>query len=489
MAQDLKKIVLPIKGMHCRSCELLLEDKFADIKQVAKSEVDHRRGVAEIYYSGEEPKRSDLAEAVTSAGYELGENRKLPLISRQAKDYQELLVAALIVLLGFWIIKATGAANFSLDFASNPSGLGVAAIVGLVAGFSTCMALVGGLVLGLSAKFAEKHPGATTAEKFQPHLYFNLGRIGGYGLLGGLLGSLGSFFQLSATVNSILILIAAAAMLYIGLQLIDIFPRLSALKLTLPKGLARLLGAGKQQEGYNRRATVMAGAMTFFLPCGFTQAMQIYAVASGNFSDGGSIMALFALGTTPGLLSVGGLTSIFKGKSSKKFFKIAGLAVIMFAFFNISNGLALSGISLPAKNNNQAFENKPDTNVTQENGQQIVRMVESNSGYSPNSFTIVKGVPVKWIIDAQAPYSCASSLIVPKLNIRKNLTKGENVIEFTPTEVGRLPFSCSMGMYTGVFNVVEKQGDALIGDSSAPEETAAGNQACGAQGGGCGCRH
>jgi len=99
-----------------------------------------------------------------------------------------------------------------------------------------------------------------------------------------------------------------------------------------------------------------------------------------------------------------------------------------------------------------------DNNVKQNqveltNGTQIVRMAENNYGYSPNKFTIQKDVPVKWIIDAQAPYSCASSLIVPKLNIRKNLVLGENVIEFTPKEAGRITFSCGMGMYNGVFNV------------------------------------
>ena len=31
--------------------------------------------------------------------------------------------------------------------------------------------------------------------------------------------------------------------------------------------------------------------------------------------------------------------------------------------------------------------------------------------------------------------------------------KGENVITFTPTKAGPIPFSCSMGMYRGVINV------------------------------------
>ena len=80
-------------------------------------------------------------------------------------------------------------------------------------------------------------------------------------------------------------------------------------------------------------------------------------------------------------------------------------------------------------------------------------MKELANGYSPNSFTIKQGMPVKWLIDAQAPFSCASTIVMNKYNIRKSLIKGENIIEFTPRETGRITFSCSMGMYTGYFNV------------------------------------
>ena len=114
-------------------------------------------------------------------------------------------------------------------------------------------------------------------------------------------------------------------------------------------------------------------------------------------------------------------------------------------------------------------------------------MTQSGNGYSPNEFTVVKGIPVKWIITSVNPNSCASSIISRKLNIRKNLVLGENVIEFTPIDTGRIPFSCSMGMFTGVINVVEKGTKVL----TQPQNNIAQAQAvktgsCG-MGGGCGC--
>jgi sulfite exporter TauE/SafE len=48
----------------------------------------------------------------------------------------------------------------------------------------------------------------------------------------------------------------------------------------------------------------LSGALTFFLPCGFTFAMQLYALSTGNFWMGMAVMAIFAIGTLPGLLSI-----------------------------------------------------------------------------------------------------------------------------------------------------------------------------------------
>lgn len=205
------------------------------------------------------------------------------------------------------------------------------------------MALVGGLILGVSARYSEIHPQATTAEKFQPHLFFNTGRILSYTLLGGLLGTLGSAFQLSSSVLGVITILVGLVMLIMGLQLIKIFPWADNIKFTLPKGVSRFLGLKKKQDSYSHTNTFILGALTFFLPCGFTQAMQIYAVSTGNFFSGAMVLGLFALGTTPGMLSIGGISSSVKDGLAELFFKFAGLAVIAFAIFNFSNGLNLFG--------------------------------------------------------------------------------------------------------------------------------------------------
>ena len=58
-------------------------------------------------------------------------------------------------------------------------------------------------------------------------------------------------------------------------------------------------------------------------------------------------MGLFAIGTMPGLLGVGGLTSVVDGQAAKRFFRVAGVAVMAMAILNISNGYNLSGLPRP----------------------------------------------------------------------------------------------------------------------------------------------
>jgi sulfite exporter TauE/SafE/copper chaperone CopZ len=480
------KIIIPIRGMHCRSCEVLIEDKLVEIPGVEKVNSNWKKGEAEIFYEKKRPDNREIDEAIRDAGYSIGRSDKKYLLSSNPSDYKDLGVAALFLLGIYLILKNFGLMN--IDFGAgggSDTSIPVVFLIGITAGLSTCMALVGGLVLGLSTRHAEKHPEATPGEKFRPHLFFNLGRILFFMIAGGILGSLGSVFQLSSFTLGVITIFVGIVMLVMGLQLIEIFPILNGLKLTLPKGIARILGIKNNQKEYSHRGSMLLGAFTFFLPCGFTQAMQLYAISTGNFVAGALIMGTFALGTAPGLLGIGGLTSVVKGIFAKRFFKFAGLLIIFFSMFNITNGYNLTGWQSKSGLDKSVLTDVNDPNVKIENGVQVVRMKEISRGYSPNQFTIQKGIPVKWIITAEALNSCAASLVVPKMNIQKRLVAGENVIEFTPKETGALKFSCAMGMYTGIFNVVDENGNG--GSIQSDNSAASGTGTCGAGGGGGGC--
>lgn len=447
-------MTVSISGMHCRSCEMLVEEKLTEIPEVTKAEVKYKRGTADIHYDSRRPNDGDIEAAIREAGYSIGTEGKKPILSRNSADYKDLGIALLLVLMLSVLLSKFELRN--LSFVPSSSGSATPAViflVGLTAGLSTCMALVGGLVLGISARHAEKHPEATVLQKFRPHLFFNFGRIVSYAVLGGMLGVLGSIFSLAGAPLGILTIIIGLVMFLLGLKLVGIFPRLEATNVTLPKSVSRIFGVKHGNREYSHRNAALLGAFTFFLPCGFTQAMQLLAIGSGSFVGGAFIMGLFALGTTPGLLGIGGLASAVKGIFAQRFFKFAGVVVILFAIFNISNGLTVIGwrsANVPTSSLETTIDTKgsPQANV-RETGVQIVRMTQDGSGYHPRTFSVEKGRPVRLIVTSSNPYSCASSMIIPKMSVQKNLTSGENIIEFTPTESGTIPFSCSMGMYSG----------------------------------------
>ncbi len=438
--------IVPIRGMHCRSCELLLEDAIGGVQGVAKVKVDFRKGRATIEHGADIPSQNEIESAVKQAGYAVGEPGKLPWITKDRTDWRYIIFGVGFLAILYYALRGTGLLDFSLDEKEVTTTF--ALLLGLVAGVSTCMALVGGLILGVAARHAELHPEATAWEKFRPHLFFNAGRVLGYALLGGLLGLLGGVLQLSGGLLAFLTLAVGAVMIVLGIKLTNLSPRISATSFTLPSSIARFLGLSEHQKEYSHKASMFTGALTFFLPCGFTQAMQLYAISTGDFKTGAIVMGAFALGTVPALLGIGGLSSIMKGARARIFYAIVGILVIAFGVYNIQSAMAV--LPVVTSSNNAEINYTPVDQGTDQQNAQVIKMTQSASGYSPSTLRVKAGVPVRWVITSESSFTCASSIVVPSLGIRTSLKKGENVIEFTPKEKGSIPYSCSMGMYRGV---------------------------------------
>ncbi|MEK7638321.1 MAG: sulfite exporter TauE/SafE family protein [Patescibacteria group bacterium] len=443
-----------IAGMHCKSCEILVAQHLRKIPGVDGVRVNHSTGVATIEHQGRAPDRSRISTAVRDAGYTLGTAGRRPFISRDSSEWFEVLFAACIVFVLFIFSKLFGVFDL-VSKAGTGTGPATALLVGLTAGVSSCMALVGGLILGISARHAELHPEASTAQKFRPHLFFNLGRLISFAVLGGVIGSVGAIARPSGGFLGMLIIIAGIVMFMLGIKLLEVFPRASS-GLTLPSSIARMLGIDRETREYSHRGAIITGALTFFMPCGFTQAMQIYAVSTGSFLQGSIVMTLFALGTMPGLLGIGALSSAVRGAGARLFFKCAGIVVIVLGLWNISNGWNLTGIVLsrPAPSGVVQQPGKNTTVAVVRDGAQYMAMDQWAGGYKPNRFTVKKGIPVVWTVNSTDSYTCASSLVIPSLGIARSLTPGTNIIEFTPAQTGFIKFSCSMGMYTGLIEVI-----------------------------------
>ena len=457
------KETVHVKGMHCRSCEILLEQELRKIKGVDQVNAVQKTGTL-VVHSSKGYDKDALIKAVIEAGYEVGKE-DLSLTKLSQKDVVDLVSASAILITVLIFLNKIGiGARISQGLSG--SGLTTVFLVGLVAGLSTCMALVGGLILGVSARFAEKHPDASAEQKLKPHLFFNLGRIFSYFLLGGLIGAFGSFLQLSNGVVGLITVAVGIIMLFLGIRILEIFPRFNY-GLSMPKFIGKVLGINnRQNKEYSHKNSFTLGALTFFLPCGFTQAMQVLAISSGSLVQGSLIMGMFSLGTAPGLLGMGSITAVATRKNHF-LLKFVGLLVILLSFYNISNGLNIMGFrswvsslkTSSSSNQQSSGGQKGVTIITNTNVQLLKATYDPENYYQPilpDSFEVNVNQPVRLEIFAKGDgQGCMGSVMIPRLvNKPEFFVGGETVVfEFIAKKKGEYLITCAMGVIAGKINV------------------------------------
>ena len=435
--------VIYIAGMTCTSCEVLISDSLQEIENVKYTKVSCREGTAKVGHGDSKLNWPEVIEKIKELGYDASLE---PIKKEKEKVSLEQWIYSVLVVVGLYLIyrylQWIGMLDWLETDLSNIN-YGASFVIGIVASLSSCLVVVGAVVMSFATKYQAQ--GSFYQRNLKPHLLFHLGRLATFFLLGGILGMLGAWFNISENFMSWFTVFIALVLLWLALNILGFVPSLSTLGIRMPK---KSMGAWKKlQQSEHALAPVILGGFTFFLPCGFTQSMQLFAMSTGNFFTGGMTMFLFALGTLPILLGLGVATTRFKNMKAVVFQKAIGFLVLVFAFYTMSSGLALRGIDINFWNSSTVGTTVNQSDI------QVVKMAVTYRGYEPSAFKIKQGVPVKWIIDVQQISGCTNEIIVPDLNIREGLVQGENIIEFTPTKKGNLSFSCWMGMVRGKFIV------------------------------------
>jgi len=202
-------------------------------------------------------------------------------------------------------------------------------------------------------------------------------------------------------------------------------------------------------------AAFLLGALTFFIPCGFTQSTQLLALGAGSFLGGALIMTTFALGTLPSLIGISIVSSLARGKFLQWFFAFSGMLVVVLGLLNLKGGLLLLNIDvqslLPS-----SFTVEQDPNVAVDaEGKQIVSLTVTDQGYQPGAFTIRAGRET-WI-RAYAPLpvgGCATFLQAPAFNIQTPIAQGENWLGPIVNPQNDFVLTCSMGMFRADVHVI-----------------------------------
>lgn len=432
-------ITLAVEGMTCAHCEIIVERVLRGQPGVHHVHARYRRGQANV--SADQDFSLEAAEAaLRSEGYNARIADAAPPAGVLRRGI-EALAAIVAIVAAAWIARRFIHLPPGVSVSENMT-LGLVFVIGLVASVSSCMAITGGLLLALAAKYNESIAGGSATQRFLPHLSFNAGRIAGYAGFGALTGLAGSALMLSPEVTAMVTIAASLLMLAIGLQMLGLVPPLTSM-LRLPNSLQHRVHDLVASQ--STAAAFVLGAATFFLPCGFTLALQLYVLAQGSPSRGALTMLVFALGTLPALLSLSMLSSFVTGRVQAYFLKLAGAAVIVLGFLNIQYGLVQTGGNYsPATSFGDA---RAETGTVQARQVQVVEMTVIGLEYRPNRFTVKAGIPVEWRIDGREAEGCGRILVARGIGLTKFLRADKpDVVTFTPQRPGEIAFNCSMGM-------------------------------------------
>ncbi len=337
-------------------------------------------------------------------------------------------------------------------------------ITGLTVGGLTCLAVQGGLLASTIAAREEEdfEEGSSRKHTIFPVLAFLTSKLISYIILGFILGAFGSALALSDNARIVMQLLAGVYMIAVALNLLNVHPIFRYAIIQPPRFLMRMVkDTTKSRDIF---APALLGALTVFIPCGTTLAMEAFAISSGNPILGAAVMGTFTLGTVPLFFGLGFLTTTLGDAFRLKFFKLAGVLVMYLGIttFNSSLVLASSPITLqtirdqiPITIDLSGGSVANDSNIRVEGGVQVADISVFPTSYTPNRIQVQSNVPVRLNLTPTGGYGCTTAFRIPQLRIAKTLAQNQTTpVEFTPQSPGKLTWTCSMGMYYGVIDVI-----------------------------------
>ena len=437
--------------MTCSLCEKRVAKAAKSVEGVDSVSVDYGTGKARISYDPDKTIPEKVFEKIEAEGYSCS----LPG-DKKNEDKNSLLssiISILLVLAGAYLLFG-GFFDADMPDIDRDASLFLIFTLGLVTGFH-CIAMCGGFVISYSTKHV------AGGKNFKSHLVYGASKTLSYTLIGGIFGLLGSFIVFTPMLKAIAAGLAGCFLLLYGLNM------LGMIRFRL-KGPAFL---EKYSNANSSNPAAIGFANSLMLACGPLQAMYVLAAASGSALTGALYLLAFGLGTLPVLLGFGLLTSVISGRLTQNIIKYSGVIVILLGLVMLNRGLILSGTGYDYKNlfgrQGVSQEQVTTTFVSTTAGQvvtstpptslayQVIYMNVTARGWQPDTFTLKKGVPVKWVIDGQQITGCNKAIQVPKLGLQFDIKMGRQTVEFTPAEAGTVPWSCWMGMIDGKFIVVE----------------------------------
>ncbi len=216
----------------------------------------------------------------------------------------------------------------------------LAFIAGLV-GSPHCLGMCGGIVAALSMTNRLGPP----RSRILAQVFYNLGRIATYTLLGAAAGFIGSSMDLLA-VRSVAVWFLCGANVFViavglasalGSRWFNFFSMESAAGHLLARPLRRAISGNTPLSGFP------LGLLLGFLPCGLVYGPLVVAAGSGSPLLGAGIMAALGFGTMPVLFIFGSASTAVSSAMRDLMFRFVGLLVALMGLTGLWRVLAKLG--------------------------------------------------------------------------------------------------------------------------------------------------
>ena len=432
---------LYIRGMTCINCQRKIEKILMRNPSVKNVSVSYEKETAEFEYDPRQISLTQIIKTIKDQGYDVLDEKNF-----NKKKMIQAFRECVIILALFGGLQYTGILNHLVpgSLAEERMGYGMLFATGMITSVH-CIAMCGGI--NLSQTLTKEENGRISRTMFRNTLAYNLGRVMSYTIIGAVLGFIGGLagigtdMQTSSLVQGMIKLIAGIFMVVMGINMLEIFPRLRKFRIQIPvfRGIP-----GKS------RTPFIIGLCNGLMPCGPLQAMQIVALASGSAVSGAFSMFCFSLGTVPLMLGFGSFVSALGKRFTRQVLKVGAVLVVVMGLSIVSQGITMSGVSGRVASEVTAENHTQDTGTAvEENGVQYISST-LESGHYPN-IKVKVGIPVEWKIqaDGNSINGCNYKIIQKDLGIEYDFGEGENQIQFIPEKEGIYTYSCWMGMITG----------------------------------------
>ena len=447
---------IKIEHMTCPNCEAKVAKliRLASLEanvEIERVQVSYKNGEAIIHAKLDNNNAVILEKKIINflevEGYAASAFTKIEQDEEKKQDKFDIMsffMIVLVILSVYYFVDHFIGFDFIPEVSANASYL-MLFVIGLMTSLH-CVSMCGGINLSQCIVTTIEPLGKESfLTKYRSSILYNVGRVISYTVIGGIVGAIGSVFSLSLKASGMITIIAGLFMVFMGINMLSLFPALRKWIPQLPK-----FSFVKNMTIQQSNRPLYVGLLNGLMPCGPLQTMQIFALGTGSALSGALSMFAFSLGTVPLMFVFGAVSSSLSKKFTDKMLKASAVLVIVLGIIMLGRGLSLGGSTI-------SFASSSGYAVSEiQAGTQTIRTTLESGTYP--AIVVQKGVPVRWVMDADKLdiNGCNNRINIPFANIRNyRFSPGENVIEFTPEESGTFGYSCWMGMISGQIKVVD----------------------------------